>query len=65
MIEARMSQKNQKPVNLKRLATDLLKAQGSVTITFGTNEVKVVNNKKSLARMFELAELFDGIKTII
>ena len=64
MIEERMNPKKQKPINLKKLAAELLKAQGSITIIFGTDEIKVVDNIKSLNRMFELAEFFDGIKKI-
>ena len=49
---------------LKKMAVKVLKEKGSVTLIFGTDEIKVVDNIKSLNRMFELAEFFDGIKKI-
>ncbi len=49
---------------LKKAAQEILKNNGMVTLIFDTDETKVVNNKQSLKRMFELAELFDGIKEV-
>jgi hypothetical protein len=49
---------------LKKMAVKALKEKGSVTLIFGTGEIKVVDNIRSLNRMFELAEFFDGIKKI-
>ena len=49
---------------LKKVAAEMLKEKGSITMVFGTDEIKVVNNIKSLNRMFELAEFFDGVKKI-
>jgi len=49
---------------LKKMAVEMLKEKGSITMVFGTDETKVVNNIKSLNRMFELAEFFDGVKKI-
>jgi len=51
-------------MELKKVAAKMLKEKGSVTLIFGTDETKVVNNIKSLNRMFELAEFFDGVKKI-